>query len=72
MLYHTAYISCFKGPLLIGACLICRLSRFSVPYRVFNFSFNFFCPAFMLYCFYLCTSVASFIKIIGIVNVDDC
>jgi len=36
---------------------------------MFNFSFNFSCPAFVLDCFYLRTSVAFFIKIIAIVTV---
>ena len=63
MLYHSAHISCLRGHLLIGVCLICKLSSFSIQYRMFNFSFNFSCLTFMLYCFYLRTSVAFFIKI---------
>jgi len=62
MIKHAVHISVVKGPLLIGACLICRLlSSFSIQYRMFNFSFIFSCPVFMLYCFYLRTSVAFFI-----------
>ena len=40
MLYHRAYISCLKGPLLIGACLICRLSSFAIQYRTVRLTFH--------------------------------
>ena len=57
---------------LIGVCLICRLSSVSLQYHMrLALSFNFSCPAIMLYCFLIYERLLIAFVIIIIIVIKD-